>query len=257
MLGIGKPKNIWNWAVCCKHPVAKDYFRINLTTSLLSAFESWFEKGYQVLNKQQKTARTIYSWRFWGKGIKKGNLICGVGKDSSDSIGRRYPLLIIGDGFLEGWEKDWDLLHHAFEKTWNQIEYISSRRYDELKDLENEVCNIENPAHYWLELKSKNVNLSKHEPLLNGLTISINHGEIKKKVRHLSKKKEVHITLDDQTIKDPSDMAGLWCSLFKTHTVSTPNAVFVGGVPEKHFLSVFLRPLNTNDFVQLWSVPSL
>ncbi|MCJ7581703.1 MAG: type VI secretion system-associated protein TagF, partial [Candidatus Aminicenantes bacterium] len=107
MLGIGKSKNIWNWAVCGKHPVARDYFRISLSTSLLGAFESWFEKGYQVLSKQRKAARTVYSWRFWARGIKKGNLICGVGKDSGDSIDRRYPLLIMGDGFLDGWEEDW------------------------------------------------------------------------------------------------------------------------------------------------------
>ena len=256
MLGLGKLKNTWDWAACGKHPMARDYLRIGLTTSLLVAFESWFEKGYRML-RNQSSLQSENSWRFWAKGLTKGNLVCGVGKDSSDSIGRQYPLLIMGDGFLEGWEEDWNLLHYVLEKAWDQIEDISSRRYDDLKDLENEVCNIENPAHCWLEMKSKNVTPSKHEPLLNALTISFNHDEIKKKMRHLSTKKEVHIPLDDQTIKDPSDMAGLWCSLFKTHTVSTPNAVFVGGVPEKHFLSVFLRPLNTNDFVQLWSVPSL
>ncbi|MDH4206598.1 MAG: TagF domain-containing protein, partial [Desulfobacteraceae bacterium] len=190
MLGLGKLKNTWDWAACGKHPVARDYLRFGLTTSLLVAFESWFEKGYQI--RSQRSIQSENSWRFWAKGLKKGNLVCGVGKDSSDSIGRQYPLLIMGDGFLEGWEEDWNLLHYVFEKTWDQMEDISSRRYDDLKDLENEVCNIENPAHYWLELKSKNVNPSKHEPLLNALTISINHGEIKEKVRHLSEIMEVH-----------------------------------------------------------------
>jgi len=256
MLGLGKSKTDWDWAVCGKHPVARDYLRMGLTTSLLAAFESWIEKGYRML-RNQSSLQSENSWRFWAKGLKKGNLVCGVGKDSSDSIGRQYPLLIMGDGFLEGWEEDWNLLYYVFEKTWDQIEDISSRRYDDLKDLENEVCNIENPSNYWLELKYRNVNSGKHEPLHNPLTISIDHGEIKENLRRLSKTKEVHIPLDHQTIKDPSDMAALWFSLFKTHLVSSPNAVFMGGVPEKHFLSVFLRPLNTKDFVRLWSVSSL
>ena len=256
MLGIGKPKNIWNWAACGKHPVAKDYFRINLTTSLLSAFESWFEKGYQILDKQQKTARTIYSWRFWGKGIKKGNLICGVGKDSGDSIDRRYPLFIMGDGLLEGWEKDWDLLHHAFEKTWNQIEYISSRRFDDLKGLETEVHAIKNPSHKWMELKTHNENRVTTHSLPHAVTISIDHEEIMEKTSLLSEKMEVLIPLDHQAQVDPLDAASQWCSLLKDHWPGVPNAIFMGGVPEKHFLAIFNRSLNANDFVRLWSVSS-
>ena len=256
MLGIGKPKNIWNWAACGKHPVARDYFRINLTTSLLSAFESWFEKGYQVLGKQQKAARTVYSWRFWAKGIKKGNMICGVGKDSSDSIDRQYPLFIMGDGFLDGWEEDWDLLNDAFEKTWNQIEYISSRRFDDLKGMETEVNAIKNPSHKWMELKSHNESRGKTHSLSNAVTISIDHEEIMEKANLLSQKMEVLIPLDHQTRANPFDTAGQWCSLLKDHCSDVPNAVFMGGVPEKHFLAIFNRSLNTNDFVRLWSVSS-
>lgn len=256
MLGIGKPKNIWNWAACGKHPVARDYFRINLITSLLGAFESWFEKGYQVLGKQQKAARTVYSWRFWAKGIKKGNLICGVGKDSGDSIDRRYPLLIMGDGFLDGWEEGWDLLPSAFEKTWNHIEYISSKRFDDLKGLETEVYAIKNPNHKWMELKSHNENRGKTSSLSPAVTISIDHEEIREKAGLLSQKMEVLIPLDNQTRADPFDTAGQWCSLLKDHFSGVPNAIFMGGIPEKHFLAIFNRSLNANDFVRLWSVSS-
>jgi type VI secretion system protein ImpM len=256
MLGIGKPKNIWNWAACGKHPVAKDYFRINLATSLLSAFESWFEKGYQILDKQQKTAGTVYSWRFWGKGIAKGNLICGVGKDSGDSMDRRYPLLVMGDGFLDGWEKDWVLLHRAFEKTWNQMEYISSKRFDDLKGLETDVHAIKNPNHKWMELKTRNENLGKNHSLPHAIKISIDHEEIMEKASHLSQKMEVLIPLDHEARIDPFDAAGQWCALLKDHWSGVPNAIFMGGVPEKHFLAIFNRSLNANDFVRLWSVSS-
>ena len=253
MLGLGKPKNIWNWAACGKHPVARDYFRISSSTSLFVAFENWIEQGFEILSKQGISGHRVYSWRFWAKGIKMGNLIFGIARDNSDNIGRPYPLLIMGDGFLDGWEEHWDLFPHAFERAWDQMEYISSRRFDDFKELEKEVYAIKNPRQDWLEWKSKNANSNKPESLINPLTISITHGEIKKKVRHLSEKMEVHIPLDNQAIGDPSDMAALWCSLLKSHGSGTPSAVFMGGISEKNFLVVFNRSLNAKDFVQLWS----
>lgn len=256
MLGLSKNKIIWNWAVCGKHPIARDYLRIGLTTSLLVAFESWFEKGYRMLSNQ-RSINSVNSWRFWAKGLTKGNLICGVGKDSSDSIGRQYPLLIMGDGSIEGWEEDWDLLYDVFEKTWDQIETISSRSYDDLTDFENEIRSIENPDRYWLELKSKNRNWNEPGSSVNTLTIQMNSDVIRENVRHLSDKLEVHIPLDNQTTGNISDMAGLWCSLLKSSSSGTPNAVFMGGIPEKKMLVLFNRSLNANDFVQLWSVSSL
>jgi len=252
MLELGKLKNTWDWAAFGKHPVARDYLRIGLNTSLLVAFEGWFEKGYQNLRKH-RSIQSENSWRFWAKGLTKGNLVCGVGKDSSDSIGRQYPLLIMGDGSIEGWEEDWDLLNDAFEKTWDQIETISSRLYDDLTDLENELRTIENPSQYWLELKSKNRNLNKPESLVNTLTIPMNHDEIRKNVRHLADKLEIHIPFDNHTTGNISDMASLWCSLLKSHSSGSPNAVFMGGIPEKKMLVLFNRSLNTKDFTQLWS----
>ena len=253
MLGLGKPKNIWNWAACGKHPVARDYFRIHSGTPLFVAFENWIEQGFEILSKQEISGHHFYSWRFWAKGIKMGNLIFGIARDNSDSIGRPYPLLIMGDGFLDGWEEHWDLLPHAFERAWDQMEYISSRRFNDFKELEKEVYAIKNPRQDWLEWKSKNANSNKPESLRDPLTISIAHGEIKKKVGHLSKKMEVHIPLDNQAIGDPSDMAALWCSLLKSHSSGAPSAVFMGGISEKNFLVVFNRSLNAKDFIQLWS----
>ncbi len=253
MLGIGKPKNRWNWAACGKHPVARDYFRLSLNTSLLAAFERWVEKGYQVLSSKQLSTQCMYSWRFWAKGIKKGNLICGVAKDSSDSIGRPYPLIIMGDGMLDGWEDHWDLLPHAFETTWDQIEYISSRRFENLKGLEYEVCAIKNPKPDWLEWKSQSRNQGKLQSLTNALTISKDNDQIKEKADCLAKKMECLVPLDIQIDEDPLDIASRWNFLLKVNSSDVPNAVFLGGVPEKRFLAVFNRSLNASDFVGLWS----
>jgi type VI secretion system ImpM family protein len=253
MLGLGKPKNRWNWAACGKHPVARDYFRLSLNTSLLAAFENWVEKGYQALSSRQLSTQCMYSWRFWAKGIKKGNLVCGVAKDSSDSIGRPYPLLIMGEGMLDGWEEHWDLLPHAFESTWDQIEYISSRRFENLKGLEYEVCAIKNPKSDWMEWSSISKNQEKGQSLTHALTISKDNDQIREKADCLAKKMECLVPLDIRTDKDPLDIAGHWNSLLKVDSSDVPNAIFLGGVPEKRFLAVFNRSLNANDFVRLWS----
>lgn len=257
MLGLGKTKNRWHWAAVGKHPVARDYFRLSMNTSLLAAFENWIETGYQVFIGKETSTRSMYSWRFWAKGIKKGNLICGVAKESSDSIGRPYPLLIMGDGMLDGWEEHWDLLPHAFERTWDQIEYITSRRFDNLKGLEHEIRAIKNPKHDWLELKSQNRNQGQRQSSPNALTISNHNDEIREKVDRLTKNMEVLLPLEIQTDEDFLSVAAHWNFLFKDHHLDIPNAVFLGGVPEKHFLAVFNRPLNPKDFVRLWSVSSL
>ncbi len=257
MLGLGKPKNRWHWAACGKHPVARDYFRLSLDTALLTAFEDWIEKGYQVLSTRQPSARSVYSWRFWAKGIKKGNLICGVAKDSSDSIGRPYPLLIMGDGMIEGWEDHWDLLPLAFETTWDQIEYISSRRFQNLKGLEHEICAIKPPKPGWPELRSENRNLENPQSPPNALTISNHNDEIKEKAACLNKDMEVLIPLDINTHENLLSVAGHWNLVFKDYGLDVPNAVFLGGVPEKHFLTVYNRPLNSDDFIRLWSVCSI
>ena len=254
MLGLGKPKNIWNWAACGKHPVARDYFRIHSGTPLFVAFENWIKQGFEILSKQGISGRRIYSWRFWAKGIKMGNLIFGIARDNSDSIGRPYPLLIMGDGFLDGWEEHWDLLPHAFERAWDQMEYISSRRFDDLKELEKEVYAIKNPRQDWLELMPQNRKQDKLGLLNNTSGTSTDNDEIKEKTSHLVNRKEVLVPLDSPVNKDPLAMASHWNFVLKAYGVDVPNAVFLGGVPEKNFLAVFNRSLNANDFVRLWSV---
>jgi hypothetical protein len=167
----------------------------------------------------------------------------------------------MGDGMLDGWEDHWNFLPNAFETTWDQIEYISSRRFENLKELEHEVYAIKNPRPDWLEWKSQDRNPKKLQFLPNALTISNHNDEINDKINEkaacLSKEKEVLVPLDSPAKKDPFAIASHWNSVLKAYGVDVPNAVFLGGVPEKTFLAVFNRSLNANDFVRLWSVSSL
>jgi type VI secretion system protein VasJ len=132
-----------------KHPVAMDYFQLGVSAPLVNAFGAWIENGYQKVVTPTRNRLALHSWRFWARGIQKGHIACGVARDSSDSTGRPYPLLIMGIGKLPGWEKNWDLLSFLFEEIWSQIEYLASRRFNDLKQLESEISRIQVTAEDW------------------------------------------------------------------------------------------------------------
>ena len=83
------------------------------------------------------------------KGPRKGFLACGLLRDSSDSLGRPYPLLIIGSGSLQGWEERWDLLPLACERSWEQMESIATGTFLDFEHLQEEVRRIEPPRPQW------------------------------------------------------------------------------------------------------------
>ena len=233
----------WHWAACGKHPAARDYFSVGPNAPLIKAFSDWVEKGYQMLVSRGRASPMLHSWRFWAKGPKRQALVCGIGRDSSDSLGRPYPLLVVGTGPLEGWEDYWDLLPFACEKTWGQIEYLSTKRLMDFKQLEDEVRMIRPPYPNWSEYVSKRTNLtaSSWDPV-----------DAQSKASSLSDEEEFFVALDGGATNDPFALLGLWHSVLKARVRSVPNAVFIGGALDETHLAVFRRPLAPTDFVRLW-----
>lgn len=251
MLGPLKPKHTWNWTASGKHPVARDYFRIGPNPPLLKAFSDWVKNGFQILDSKQDHTPQFYFWRFWARGPTKGNLVCGVGRDSSDSLGRPYPLLIMGAGLLEGWEDHWDLLPFAFEKTWRQMEYMATRRFTDFKQVEDEVCSIKPPEPNWLEFADQRESQKESEPSYSNSELS---RDMENKASGLRERTEFFIPLDSGPPNDPFTLASPWHFFLKIHIGEVPNAVFMGGVPEEACLAVFKRPLVPRDFVRLWTI---
>ena len=254
MLGSVRRKHVWEWSVMGKHPAAMDYFQLGADAPLVSAFAGWIENGYQKLLSRKRTGSTFCSWRFWAKGIRKGYIACGVGRDSSDRAGRPYPLMIMGVGTLPGWEKNWHLLTFSFEDIWKQIEYIISGRVADLKQLETDIGRIKPPSRQWSAFAGSR--LKAHHPD-NDPEINIRphrSQEIEKSAGMLLAKHELFVSIEGDHDCDSFAMAGHWmCSLTARMDIA-PNAVFLGGFPEKSYLAIFNRSLNTGDFVRLWSV---
>ena len=105
MLGSLKSAPAWKWAAFGKHPVAGDYFNAGPDDPFFQAFSGWVENGYRQVCSGRKNSTDLYSWRFWAKGHQKDSLMCGVGRDSFDTIGRPYPLVVMGAGILPDWQR--------------------------------------------------------------------------------------------------------------------------------------------------------
>jgi type VI secretion system protein VasJ len=150
----------------------------------------------------------------------------------------------MGTGPLEGWEDQWDLLPFACEKTWSQIEYLSTKRFMDLKQLEDGVRIIKPPHPQWSEFVSQrgNVNASSWNPR-----------DLENKAVGLSTETDFFVPLEGGPSDDHLAVAGLWHFFLKANNMTAPNAVFMGGVPDEAYLAVFKRPLMPTDFVRLWS----
>lgn len=252
MLGILRPVQGWSWAAYGKHPSAGDYIRLGQESPLAKSFADWVQRGYEALGTKKNTSQDPVAWRFWARGAGKDNIVCGVVRDSSDRLGRHYPLLFIGTGQLKDWESRWDLLPLAFDKSWGHIEYASARMAGDLQSFADEVRNIRPPSHEWPGIEAS------RKGIIESITSSGNEDleSLKTKAAVLSGKQEGFINLDNHSFQDQFALINCWHMLLKNNFKSVPNAVFIGGTFSQSFMVFFNRSLQTADFVHLWSVSS-
>jgi type VI secretion system protein VasJ len=258
MLGsLGFTRN-WQWAVCGKHPSAADYFSLGHKVPMLAAFADWIEKGYRTVAAKRESMGAMLSWRFWIRGSKKDSLSCGILRDSTDSIGRPYPLMILGTGVLQDWEREWDHVLWACEKTWSSMEGISTRRYRDLSLLADEVSRLRSPDPDWPEFRKINQELARlrQSPLRSGgsshLVESIR--SIEDRVVDLVGKSSILVSMNESPALDRLAALHLWQGLFKLHLKDPPNLVFMGGSSMRTYLAIFRKAIAIQDFVDLWTV---
>ncbi len=250
MLGILRSIHNWQWAGFGKHPVVKDYFQVGKDHSLMNAFLDWVKKGYFEITSKDMINPAHCSWRFWARIPKRESVVCGLLRDSSDSIGRPYPLLVVGIGLLKGWEENWDLLPFSCEATWQQTEYLSTSKFMNINELEDSVLKLKTPENRWSDF------INEREPLWEReLTGSLSLELIEERIKRESEQIIFITSLDDEHIPDQFTLVSIWHYFLKRNLQTIPNAVFMGGTTEKAYLVVFKRPLQSSDFVLLWSIP--
>lgn len=244
MLGLGRRDNIWRWKAIGKHPAAADYINVNSGTPLMDAIAEWMTKGYTGLPAERPATSGPYSWRFWFRGTKKGTLVCGVGRDSSDRIGRPYPLLIVGEGPLKGWEKQWMQLPLMLARTWGHIEKAASQRYSDLQELGSSLQQLVPP-----QIESGQSDLSGKK-----MSDAVDKTVVDQHLRTLKQDGRVLVPLSDRDAAAPEMAAVHWQGDLGACCPEVPRAMFLGGNPQRSFLALIQQPLATADFVKLWSV---
>ncbi|NLI82221.1 MAG: type VI secretion system-associated protein TagF [Deltaproteobacteria bacterium] len=259
MLGQLGFKQHWQWGVCGKHPSASDYFRLGHKNTIFDAFGDWVEKGYRSIAAKKDSVGAMLSWRFWVRGSGNDAISCGILKDSIDQVGRPYPLMILGSGRLQGWQSRWCQVQWACEKTWNQMEAISTRKYRDLRFLEEEVTRLRDPDPHWpdyekvrLELEDirrRSAGSGRHDDKFRFVL------EIEDKVMDSLRQSEILVSMNENPFWDRFFTLHIWQHLFQLHLKEVPKVVFMGGSSQRTYLALFRRALNLTDFVSMWSVP--
>jgi len=234
----------------------KDFFRFGENLPLMDGFTAWIDEGYRSLLPERRSDARLYSWRFWSRGATSKSVACGLLKDSSDSLGRNYPLLLLGAGPLKGWEVQWELLPLSFEQSWNQLEYLSAQTFGNFAALHREVQKVNPPSSDWSEFE-----MSRRSAMESGemLSLTSSHDSTTDPeidVSQLSKTPEIVVCLDHVAFSDRSVLMGHWHSLYRSRMKDIPFSVFIGGTVENTFLVFYRRPLLVSDFQRLWSLSS-
>jgi len=254
---LGSVKQSWNWVGSGKHPAVGDFFKVGQFSPILEAIADWLENGFQRFMKNKNRSRDELnlhnSWRFWMRSPKADQLVVGVVRDSSDSLGRSYPLLVAGTGPFKKVEKNWDLLPFACEKIWGQMEYLGTGQFADVTQIEDRVCHIYPPDRKWFRGIGP-VGPSDEDCVQTELDqMSRAAQEMEQRLAPLLHLPEFVVTMNTGASGDPLLTAGLWHKVFKNKLTIFPNALFMGGVPERTCVAVFQRPLSPPDFIRLWS----
>ena len=256
MLGPLESVRAWQWAVCGKHPAAKDYFHLGKKFPLTSAFSDWVEKGYGLVASRKPPSGGLFSWRFWAAGYTGDYLACGIVRDSSDSIGRPYPLMILGTGPLKNWQARWHRMPDLCEKTWSRMESISARPFRDLRQLEDEISRIRCPG---LEGAGEGVPCKSSECTPDGgVTVKSEllegQGVSKEALAAMSNEKEILVSLNEGAVGDYYALVQSWHDVLRGCLPEAPKTVFIGGSQVRSYLALFRRPLMAQDFVKLWTL---
>ncbi len=256
MLGSVKETNRWHWTAYGKHPVAKDFFSLGQSASVLEALTDWVDQGYRTLASKRSPSTDPSSWRFWTKGAGEGNLLCGLIKQSTDRVGRPYPLLLSGMGPVRGWEEQWDLIPFACERSWNQMERISTKAFENVSQLDAEIHRISPPSPHWSDYVAEREDLGKGEFGHGDEAHSQMLSNLEKQTAMLADQPEIFVSLDEEPSRDLFTLVSIWHFSMRRELKAIPNAVFMGGTLAVAYLAVFQRPLIPSDFVRLWSLDS-
>ena len=218
-----------------KHPAFDDFFSIQVESAIARALAAWIEKAAAQTPPAHRK-NTSCSYRFWTKGIKNYDLVLGLVRDSSDRMGRPYPLLITAGVAIKNWQKTWQYIFTAFDSVFRTFEASATGRYDDFKSFESALQNINGqvvkaPGKTVDKLSNCILAFYKQDGRENRLSLPV--------AKLLA------------TFKNTGVKPDTWGFFKKNPPI--PGAVFLGGMPDMPMIHVFNRPLRAQDFNRLFA----
>lgn len=234
MLGIGRDN--FKISAYGKHPSFDDYLCLNMDTPLETALSSWVDRGTKS-GAYQHGQKGIRSFRFWMLGIKKADLLLGIVKDSSDSMGRKFPLIVICNAQVKDRDRKWPLIFTGFETVFRKFENITASSYGEFKEFESTLLGV--------KLSKPDFENNRGASFSSCLTAWLkNDREMDSMVL------PVPVFLDRYaSCAGEPEKRGVF-----NKSAGTPGAVFLGGLPEGPLVAIYNRPLKTKDFKRLFNL---
>jgi type VI secretion system ImpM family protein len=237
MLGIRRRLEL-DIAACGKHPAFSDYIQVNTNLPLVNALASWVDAGMRSGGMESKKNRGIHSFRFWTMGVHKQSLIVGIIKDSSDSLGRIYPLLIMGQAYIKDKNCSWHSVFDRFGQVFRDFEEMSAARYDRFNEFKKALSDVrfpgadESSAYETSNFSTSLANWAQTSPLDEDLIVPMS----------------VFLENYESLTGNNSD--------YKIGSAGNepPKAVFIGGLPQKPIIAIYQRPLRTDDFCSLFDL---
>lgn len=238
MLGIDWHRLKLDVAAWGKHPAFSDYIRVNTSLPLVNALASWVDEGMKSGPANVKKKTGIHSFRFWTRGAYKKSLIVGIVKDSSDSLGRIYPLLITGQIFMKDLHRQWPAVFDRFGQVFRTFEEMTAARYDGFKEFEAALSDVRVPdtdknplcevSDFSSCLAAWSMKKEFDEKLVLPMPVFLEHYQSHNGI-------------------GPDQRKG-------SSRIEPPKAVFIGGLPEKPLIAIYQRPLRTSDFSRLFDL---
>jgi type VI secretion system protein ImpM len=119
MSGSIRHNGKWTFAACGKHPTAADYVALGDNSPWFSAMSRAVASAYTGILARGVSPDDLMPWDFWIALEHRDGIACGRLIPSRDRMNRPYPLLIMGQGSLQGWVGFWERLPLAMESTWD------------------------------------------------------------------------------------------------------------------------------------------
>jgi len=225
-----------------KHPSFKDFISLGLSCPFAKALSQWLHEGF-ALWIHNKLNNQLISWRFWAVGSDKGKrmLYWGIMKDSSDSIGRPYPLMILARSKLNDLSKHWVTLPTILNNSWTLMEHIGVNNFDGMNDMQQILKRLLESVSNLTNCFNEKFNAKQNSDIRT----------LASKITYNSKNKVLKLPLEESD-SDPSNLSLLY-KLINNQVQIMPRIVFAGGSNKQPYLYLFYRPLVLNDFVMLWS----